>query len=130
MSTWEERMTARAAERASHARAEERAAATTDDWHLHGTLTACPCGAETGITTVAFPDGWMQPDPCPGCGKPVSGFGNTYPWRHVKAHALGCREHPETRRCDACGQPMIGELLYDGTGIYHFACAPGARRIG
>lgn len=135
MSTWEERMAERAKARREAQEVEERRVraasrhASTNDWHLHGTWTVCPCGAETGITTVAFTEGWEQPDPCPDCGKPVAGFGNTYPWRRVETHALGCREHPDTGRCDYCSEPMIGASMWtveaDGTmGSFHFGCSP------
>lgn len=99
--------------------------------HLHGTMTACPCGAETGITTVAFPEGSIQPDPCPDCGKPADRLGDTQPHRDVPRHALGCREHPETPRCAACGDVMTGAVVSSGNGWYHFreGCAPGVQQI-
>ena len=133
-STWEDRMAARAAERArqlAEANAREEAAMAVDI-HLHGTLTACPCGAETGITCVAFDEHWVQPDPCPDCGKPADVFGDTQPARKVAKHAPGCREHPGTPRCTACGDVMTGVVAWTGSAAYHFreGCAPGVRQIG
>ena len=132
--TWEDRMAARAAERArqlAEANAREDAAMAVDV-HLHGTMTACPCGAETGITCVAFDEHWVQPDPCPDCGKPADAFGDTQPARKVAKHAFGCREHPGTPRCAACGDVMTGVVAWTGSAAYHFreGCAPGVRQIG
>ena len=127
-------MAARAAERSrqlAEANAREDAAMSVDI-HLHGTLTVCPCGAETGITCVAFGEHWVQPDPCPDCGKPAGTFGDTQPCRDVPRHAFGCREHPETPRCAACGDVMTGVVAWTGNAAYHFreGCAPGVQRIG
>ena len=127
-----ERANARAAVAEAEAILEDAViAASQPQCHLHGTMTACPCGAETGITAVAFGEGWVQPDPCPDCGKPVGHFGDTQPWQEARAHILGCRQHPDTARCDACGDIIVGTVVYTGSGRYHFSegCAPGVRRL-
>jgi hypothetical protein len=127
-------MSARAKAKEAVAEAEEiaRLAAEPPE-HLHGTLTACPCGGETGITCVAFPEGWVQPDPCPECGKPVDRFGDTRPARDVLLHVLGCGQHPGTARCVACGGVILATAVFGaGDGPRHFTpeCCPGVQRIG
>ncbi len=95
--------------------------------HLHGTMTVCPCGAETGLTCVAFGEEYRTPNFCPDCGKPSDRWGDTRPWRpDITDHHGGCRAHPAVALCDFCGEPMIGEMVADGSGTYHFAHAPGS----
>jgi len=117
-------MAQRAAERAAQlAAANGREDAWLPQTHLHGTATACPCGAETGITCVAFDGGWVQPDPCETCGKPVDRFGGGEPWRDdVDKHVIGCPEHPETERCAACGGAFMGMVLFTEAGPHHLGC--------
>lgn len=64
--------------------------------HLHGSSPACPCGAENGITTVAYIDRAMQPDPCEVCGKPHAHWGDRRPWRNVP-HLDGYCRWADTR---------------------------------
>ena len=105
--------------------ANEREDAWLPQDHLHGTATACPCGTETGITCVAFEPGWVQPDPCETCGKPVSAFCDGKPWRDdVAKHVIGCPEHPETRRCTVCGLPFMGSVVMTDAGLHHMECLP------
>jgi hypothetical protein len=128
-------MAARTAERARNlAEANEREdAAMAVDIHLHGTATACPCGAETGITCVGFAPDHVEPDPCADCGKPLDRQCDGRPWRtDITRHAFGCPEHPETPRCKACGGTMWdGAVSWAGDGAYHFreGCAPGVRQV-
>lgn len=129
-STWEDRMAARAADRARElAEANEREDMTLIGAdHLHGTATACPCGAETGITCVVFEDGRVQPDPCETCGKPVSRFCDGQPHREVPKHAIGCPEHPESTRCASCGRVPWTGMMSSGQRWYCMDCtaqAPG-----
>lgn len=95
-----------------------------DPIHLHGTMTVCPCGAETGITCVAFGEDYEPPSACGICGKPREKWCDTRPWREVGEHELGCREHPETGRCDACGGVMTGTSVTSESGTFHFHCSP------
>jgi hypothetical protein len=125
-STWEGRMAQRHADRARQlAEANERENMSLPQDHLHGTMTACPCGAETGITCVAFGEDWVQPDPCEDCGKPVTAFCDGKPWRRdISRHVTGCPEHPETSRCTACGQAFLGTMVMLDSDIYHVECMP------
>ena len=128
MSTWEERMAWRASLRAEALRlANQREDAWLPEGHLHGTLTACPCGAETGITCVAFDEGWVQPDPCETCGKPVSAFCDGKPWRDgAGKHVIGCPEHPDTQRCTRCGGTFLNGALITDAGWVHMGGCPAA----
>lgn len=79
--TWEERMAARAARRA--AEREFRGPDVDDDgvdrapaahqghhFHLRGTGVKCTCGADFGVTCVAFSDDWHPDDDvCSVCGE-------------------------------------------------------------
>lgn len=109
-------MSARArAREAQLAEANEREDMSLPGSHLHGTAAACPCGAETGITCVAFEPGWVQPDPCETCGKPVAAFYDRRPVREVAKHFTGCPEHPEAPRCTRCGHvPFVGVMFTEG----------------
>ena len=119
---WEQRMATKAAARRDEA---ERLPEPDDGRiHLHGTLVVCVCGAETGMTTVAFDDDW-NPTECEICGKPVDRWGDSQPWRRVECHELGCVCHPETERCQLCGGVMVSGSVYEGDNAWHFGCSPG-----
>lgn len=130
---WYQRMAERAQSRRLARDAEDYAnnpLAEVRPIHLHGTLTACPCGAETGITTVAFTAGWQQPDECHLCGKPTRLWGDQQPYRTDTEHEIGCPEHPDTQRCTYCGQTMITAACWDSRGWYHLSCHPDTVVIG
>jgi hypothetical protein len=116
------------AERAwNRARQLEEANRREDAWlpqtHPHGTMTACPCGAETGVTTsfAIFIDGYV-PDHCLTCGKPASAQGDSQPYREVPKHVIGCPERPDTARCTVCRRPFLGTMLVTEKGAYHLGC--------
>lgn len=124
---WYRRMAERAAARRGVEAAESHANTRRQPIHLHGTMTVCPCGAETGITCVAHHEGYMEPRTCPACGKPCERWGDTRPWRtDITEHRRDCRAHPDVTRCRYCGGPLIGGGVYSDTGQYHFGHAPGA----
>jgi hypothetical protein len=124
--SWEARMAAKAeARRKARERLPNPADVPDGYLHLHGTLTACMCGAETGMTTVAFEEGYDPPE-CEVCAKPVGAWGDGRPWRRVQHHEIGCVCHPETSRCQLCGGNMIDSMLYSSSGgPWHFGCSPG-----
>lgn len=93
MSTWEERMAARAAVRREASKAEQQCIDDENDphrdhhTHLNGAMVQCSCGENFGVTCVAFPpelDG-MSPE-------------EAQAWWH------------ENVRCDICGQPDVSSL--------------------
>lgn len=121
--SWEDRMAQRAADRRLQLdEANRREDAWLPQTLLHGTMTACPCGAEVGTVPFAIISGYVQ-DYCGLCGKPTSAHGDGQPWQKVPKHVIGCPERPDTVRCTTCGQPFLGTMVIgNSSGTYHLGC--------
>ena len=67
MSTWEDRMSQRSAARERRRQEAEREAEVDEHaghhTHLIGTTVECSCGADFGVTCVAYPPEWWSATP-------------------------------------------------------------------
>ena len=67
MSTWEDRMSQRSAARERKRQEAEREAEQDEHaghhTHLIGTTVECSCGADFGVTCVAYPEEWWTMTP-------------------------------------------------------------------
>lgn len=96
--------------------------------HLHGSMVACCCGSEYGITTIAVGEEYEPPEACPTCGKPRVEWGNNQPAREVNEHDQACSHHPNAVRCPGCSEvgPYGVVTVWHGGGDARWSGCQGA----